>query len=43
MIGRIDMSMGDMSSVSIGENCVLRAPGGTAMDLTNARSAPFSG
>jgi hypothetical protein len=25
--GRIDMSMGDMSSLSIGENCVLRAPG----------------
>ena len=34
--GRIDMSMGDMSSVSIGENCVLRTPGGTAMDLTNS-------
>jgi hypothetical protein len=34
--GRIDMSMGDMSSVSIGENCVLRAPGRTALDLTNA-------
>ena len=34
--GRIDMPMGDMSSVSIGENCVLRAPGGTAMDLTNS-------
>jgi hypothetical protein len=34
--GRIDMSMGDMSSVSIGENCALRAPGGTALDLTNA-------
>ena len=34
--GGIDMSMGDMSSVSIGENCVLRAPGDTAMDLTNS-------
>jgi hypothetical protein len=34
--GRIDMSMGDMSSVSIGENCVLRAPWRTALDLTNA-------
>ncbi len=34
--GRIDMSMGDMSSVSIGKDCVLRAPGRTALDLTNA-------
>ncbi len=34
--GRIDMSMGDMSSMSIGENCVLRAPGRAALDLTNA-------
>ncbi|HEY5985575.1 MAG TPA: hypothetical protein VIV12_04215 [Streptosporangiaceae bacterium] len=34
--GRIDMSMADMSSVSIGENCVLRAPGRTTLDLTNA-------
>jgi hypothetical protein len=34
--GRIDMSMGDMSSVSIGEGCMLRAPGRTALDLTNA-------
>lgn len=34
--GTIDMSMGDMSSMSIGENCVLRAPGRTALDLTNA-------
>ena len=34
--GRIDMSMSDMSSVSIGENCVLRAPAHTALDLTNA-------
>jgi hypothetical protein len=34
--GTLDMSMGDISSVSIGENCVLRAPGRTALDLTNA-------
>jgi hypothetical protein len=34
--GRVDMSMGDMSSVSIGEGCTLRAPGRTALDLTNA-------
>ena len=33
--GCINMSMGDMSSFSIGENCVLRAPGRTALDLTN--------
>jgi hypothetical protein len=34
--GGIDMSMGDMSSLSIGADCVLRAPGRTALDLTNA-------
>lgn len=34
--GSIDMSMSDMSSMSISENCVLRAPGRTALDLTNA-------
>jgi hypothetical protein len=34
--GTMDMSMGDMSSVSIGGSCVLRAPGRTALDLTNA-------
>ncbi|HEY2576195.1 MAG TPA: hypothetical protein VGI74_07790 [Streptosporangiaceae bacterium] len=34
--GRIDMSMSDMSSLSIVGNCVLRAPGRTALDLTNA-------
>ena len=39
--GRIDMSMGDMSSVSIGGNCVLRAPGRTALDLTNAEIRAF--
>jgi hypothetical protein len=33
--GCINLSMGDMSSVSIGQNCVLRAPGRTALDLTN--------
>ena len=35
--GRIDMSMSDVSSVSIGADCVLRAPGRTALDLTNAQ------
>ncbi len=39
--GGIDMSMGDMSSVSIGGNCVLRAPGRTALDLTNAEIRAF--
>ena len=34
--GTIDMSMSDMSSMYIGENCVLRARGRTALDLTNA-------
>jgi hypothetical protein len=34
--GSIDMSMSDMSSVSIGGNCTLRAPGHVALDLTNA-------
>ena len=34
--GRIDLSMSDMSAVSIGESCILRSPGGTALDLTNA-------
>jgi len=34
--GAIDMTMGDMSSVSIGPQCVLRAPGRTALDLTNS-------
>ncbi len=33
--GCINMSMGDMSSISIGENCALKAPGRTALDLTN--------
>ena len=35
--GRIDMAMSDVSSVSIGPHCVLRAPGRTALDLTNAQ------
>jgi hypothetical protein len=35
--GRIDMSMSEVSSVSIGAQCVLRAPDGIALDLTNAR------
>jgi hypothetical protein len=34
--GRIDMTMAEVSSVSIGENCALRAPGRTALELTNA-------
>ena len=34
--GGIDMTMGEMSSVSIGADCLLRAPGRTALDLTNA-------
>ena len=37
----IDMSMGDMSSVFIGEDCALRAPGRTAIDLTNAEIRAF--
>jgi hypothetical protein len=31
------MSMSDVSSVSIGAGCVLRSPGRTALDLTNAQ------
>jgi hypothetical protein len=34
--GKIDLSMSDMSSMFIGENCRLRAPGSTALDMTNA-------
>jgi hypothetical protein len=34
--GCIDMSMANMSSVSIGEDCALSAPGRTALDFTNA-------
>jgi hypothetical protein len=36
VIGRIDMTMADVSSLSVGGNCVLRAPGRTALELTNA-------
>jgi hypothetical protein len=36
VIGRIDMSMSDVSSLSIGADCAFRAPGRTALDLTNA-------
>src|SRR5260370_21869376 len=35
--GRVDLWMSDLGSVSIGENCRLRAPGRTALDLTNAQ------
>src|SRR5437763_1187413 len=34
--GRIDLSMGDLSGMSVGGGCVLRSPGRTALDLTNA-------
>ena len=34
--GCIDLSMGDLSSVSVGGDCALRTPGRTALDLTNA-------
>lgn len=34
--GGLDLSMGELSSVSIGPECCLRSPGGTALDLTNA-------
>ena len=34
--GRIDMSMGHMGSMSVADHCVLKAPGVTALDLTNA-------
>ena len=34
--GGIDLSMSELSSVSIGSECSLRAPGRTALDLTNA-------
>lgn len=35
--GRIDMPMATISSVSIGADCILRAPGRTALDLTAAQ------
>src|SRR5215469_12994055 len=34
--GCIDLSMSDLSSVSIGADCALRSPGRTALDLTHA-------
>ncbi len=34
--GGIDLSMSELSSLSIGPGCSLRAPGRTALDLTNA-------
>lgn len=34
--GMIDLAMADISSMSIGKDCVLRAPGRTALNLTNA-------
>ena len=36
MTGTIDLSRGQMSSLSIGGNCLLRAPGRTALDMTTA-------
>jgi hypothetical protein len=36
VVGGIDMSMAKMSSFAIGAQCILRAPGRTALDLTNA-------
>jgi hypothetical protein len=35
--GGIDLSMSELSSVSIGPECSLRSPGRTALDLTNAQ------
>jgi hypothetical protein len=35
--GAVDLSMGDFSVVTIGANCVLRAPGRTALDLSSAQ------
>ena len=34
--GGIDVTMGEVSSISIGAGCLLKAPGRTALDLTNA-------
>jgi hypothetical protein len=34
--GGIDLTTSEMSSVSVGAGCLLRAPGRTALDLTNA-------
>ena len=37
VLGGVNLAMSDMSSMSIGANCVLSAPGHTALDLTNAQ------
>jgi hypothetical protein len=34
--GGVDLSMSDLADLRIGGNCTLRAPGKTALDLTNA-------
>jgi hypothetical protein len=39
--GGIDLSMADVSRLSIGAGCALRAPGRTALDLTNAEIRAF--
>ena len=39
--GGIDMSMADVSRFLIGAGCALRAPGRTALDLTNAEIRAF--
>ena len=39
--GGIDMSMADVSRFFIGAGCTLRAPGRTALDLTNAEIRAF--
>jgi hypothetical protein len=36
VIGGMDLSMSELSSFSVGPGCSLRAPGRTALDLTNA-------
>ena len=35
-MGGIDLSMSELSNLSVGPGCALRAPGQTALDLTNA-------
>jgi hypothetical protein len=37
IFGGVDLAMSDMSSMSIGADCVFSAPGHTALDLTNAQ------
>jgi hypothetical protein len=36
VIGGLDFSMGDLSTLSVGPDCTLQAPGRTALDLSNA-------